>query len=75
MSQAREDSNNLVIIDSSGRIGGFISEMFDRRELLMILIWRDIKVRYKQTIFGVLWALLVPLLQTVIFTVIFRALR
>ena len=71
MSQAREDSKNLVIIDSTSRIGGLVSEMFDRRELLMILIWRDIKVRYKQTIFGVLWALLVPLLQTVIFTVIF----
>jgi len=70
MFQTREDGN-LVIIDSSGRIGGFVSELFARRELLFILIWRDIKVRYKQTVFGVLWALLIPLLQTLIFTVIF----
>jgi len=71
MFQAREDTGNLVVIDSNGRMGGFISELFARRELLLILIWRDIKVRYKQTVFGVLWALLVPLLQTLIFTVIF----
>ena len=41
------------------------------RELFYILAWRDIAVRYKQTIIGVLWAILRPLLSMVIFVVIF----
>jgi lipopolysaccharide transport system permease protein len=41
------------------------------RELLFFLTWRDIKVRYKQTILGVAWALIQPILTMVIFSVIF----
>ena len=41
------------------------------RELFYILAWRDIAVRYKQTIIGVLWAVLRPLLSMVVFVVIF----
>ena len=41
------------------------------RELLYFLVWRDVKVRYKQTALGVMWILLQPLLSTMIFTVIF----
>ena len=41
------------------------------RELLYILVWRDLKVRYKQTALGVLWVLLQPLLTTVVFTLLF----
>jgi lipopolysaccharide transport system permease protein len=70
-SVGRFDEKNLVIIDSHGHIGSIIPELFARRELLFFLIWRDIKVRYKQTVFGVLWAVLLPLLQTFIFAVIF----
>jgi lipopolysaccharide transport system permease protein len=70
-SAARFDQKSLVIIDSRGGIGSTVSELFSRRELLSFLIWRDIKVRYKQTVFGVLWAVLLPLLQTFIFAVIF----
>lgn len=40
------------------------------RELLYFLAWRDILVRYKQTVFGVAWALLRPLITTVVFTVV-----
>jgi lipopolysaccharide transport system permease protein len=68
---ARYGEKTLVIIDSRGRIGSTIAELIARRELLYFLVWRDVKVRYKQTVFGVLWALLLPLLQTFIFTVIF----
>lgn len=46
-------------------------ELWNYRELLYFLTWRDIKVRYKQTIIGVLWAILQPVLTTAIFTVIF----
>lgn len=41
------------------------------REILFILVWRDIVVRYKQTILGVLWVILQPLITMVIFTLIF----
>jgi lipopolysaccharide transport system permease protein len=40
-------------------------------ELLYFLIWRDVKVRYKQTVLGVAWAILQPVIMIVIFTVIF----
>jgi lipopolysaccharide transport system permease protein len=48
-----------------------LSEAYARRELLYFLIWRDIKIRYKQTVLGIAWAVLVPVSQLVIFTVIF----
>lgn len=48
-----------------------LSEAYARRELLYFLVWRDIKVRYKQTVIGVAWAVLVPVIQLIIFSVIF----
>src|SRR5438128_558285 len=44
-------------------------ELWDARELLYFLAWRDIKVRYKQTAFGAAWAVLQPLVLMVIFSV------
>ncbi len=67
----RLEEKTRIVIDARGRIGGIVSELFSRRELLAFLIWRDIKVRYKQTIFGVLWAVLLPLLQTFVFAAVF----
>ncbi|RXZ33762.1 ABC transporter permease [Oxalobacteraceae bacterium CAVE-383] len=48
-----------------------IRELWNFRELLWILVTRDIKIRYKQTAIGILWALLQPLLTMVVFSVIF----
>ncbi len=48
-----------------------LKELWAFRELLFFLIWRDLKVRYKQTILGVAWAVLQPLLTMVVFSVIF----
>jgi lipopolysaccharide transport system permease protein len=48
-----------------------LREVWDYRELLVFLTWRDIKVRYSQAALGVSWALLQPLLTMVIFSVIF----
>jgi lipopolysaccharide transport system permease protein len=45
--------------------------LWDSRELLLFLVLRDVKVRYKQTVLGVLWAALQPLATMLIFTVIF----
>jgi lipopolysaccharide transport system permease protein len=47
------------------------SELWKFRELLYFLAWRDVKVRYKQTAIGVIWAVLQPLLTMVVFTVLF----
>lgn len=48
-----------------------LREVWNHRELLFFLAWRDIKVRYKQTGLGILWAVMQPLLTMTIFTVIF----
>lgn len=48
-----------------------LRELWDYRELLGFLVWRDIKVRYVQTILGPLWALIVPFITMVLLTVIF----
>lgn len=48
-----------------------VRELWEYRELLYFLIWRDIKVRYKQTVLGVLWAIIQPVLTMVVFSVFF----
>jgi len=48
-----------------------VRELWQYRELLYFLIWRDVKVRYKQTALGALWALLQPLMMMVVFTIFF----
>jgi lipopolysaccharide transport system permease protein len=45
--------------------------LWEFRELLFFMVWRDVKTRYKQTVLGVGWAILQPLLTSIIFTVIF----
>lgn len=49
-------------------------EMYLYRELLAFLIWRDIKIRYRQTLLGGLWAVLQPLIAMLIFTLVFNRL-
>lgn len=46
-------------------------EIWESRDLFYFLTWRDIKIRYKQTILGVLWIILQPLISMVIFTIVF----
>jgi lipopolysaccharide transport system permease protein len=46
-----------------------LRELWQHRELLYFLIWRDIKVRYKQTVLGASWAILQPLMMMVVFTI------
>lgn len=48
-----------------------VREVWSYRELLIFLVWRDLKVRYKQTILGVTWSFFQPLLTIVMFTVTF----
>ncbi len=46
-------------------------ELWQHRELLYFLVWRDVKVRYKQTVLGIAWGLLQPLLMMLVFTIFF----
>ncbi len=48
-----------------------IQELWAYRELLGFMVWRDVSVRYKQSLLGILWALLTPLIAMAIFTIIF----
>ena len=48
-----------------------LRELWDYRELLYVLTWRDIKVRYKQSALGAAWAVLQPLLTMLVFTIVF----
>ena len=50
---------------------GFLAELWQYREVFFFLVWRDIKVRYKQTVLGASWAVIQPLLTMVVFTLFF----
>jgi lipopolysaccharide transport system permease protein len=63
--------HELVLQPSRGWIGINWSELIRYRELLFFLVWRDIKVRYKQAVLGVAWAVLQPVITMVVFTAIF----
>ena len=72
-SPAAETANpNQVVIEARSHwLDLPLRAIWQYRELLYFLVWRDVKVRYKQTALGVMWILLQPLLSTMIFTVIF----
>lgn len=61
----------LVIKPTRGWISLKLKEVWEYRELLYFLVWRDIKVRYKQTLFGAAWAILQPVMTMVVFTIFF----
>jgi lipopolysaccharide transport system permease protein len=61
----------VVYEPSRGRVSLRLRELWEYRELLYFLTWRDIKVRYKQAALGVAWAVVQPLITMVIFSVIF----
>jgi lipopolysaccharide transport system permease protein len=52
-----------------------LGELWPYRELLYFFVWRDIKVRYKQTAVGALWAIIQPVALTLVFTLFFGSLR
>jgi lipopolysaccharide transport system permease protein len=62
---------HLRIEPSKGFVPLRAKEIWEFRELLYFLIWRDIKVRYKQTALGVSWAIIQPVLTMVVFSVFF----
>ena len=62
---------NILIIEPGRTEKNYWTDLWRYRELFIILAWRDVSVRYKQTIIGILWAVIRPLLTMVVFTVIF----
>jgi lipopolysaccharide transport system permease protein len=66
---ATQPSLVTVIQPLSGWVPLRLSELWSHREILYFLIWRDIKVRYKQTVIGAAWAIVQPLVTMVVFSV------
>jgi lipopolysaccharide transport system permease protein len=60
-----------IIIEPERSKANYWSDIFRYRELFLVLSWRDIKVRYKQTAIGVLWSVLRPLFTMAILTLVF----
>ena len=61
-----------LIIEAGRTEKNYWKDLWRYRELFYILSWRDIKVRYKQTVIGAMWSIIRPLLTTIIFTLIFN---
>jgi lipopolysaccharide transport system permease protein len=67
----KTQESHIVIEPSRSWLRLDLGDLWRYRELLFFLAWRDIKVRYKQTLLGTAWAVIQPLLTMVIFSVIF----
>jgi lipopolysaccharide transport system permease protein len=71
--QAQSGSIPFICIEpSAGWLSLNLRELWTYRELLYFLVWRDVKVRYKQTAIGAAWAVLQPFLTMVIFGMVFK---
>ena len=68
--KGRVEEDHFLRIEAQ-KHGSRLLELWEYRELLYFLVWRDVKVRYKQTAIGAGWAVLQPLLTMVIFTMVF----
>jgi len=64
-------TKNILILEPGRTEKNYWADIWRYRELFIILAWRDISVRYKQTIIGLAWAIIRPFLTMVVFTVIF----
>ena len=67
-----DDSNQKELIIEAGRTEAqYWRDLYRYRELFYFLSWRDILVRYKQTVIGIAWAVIRPFLTMVVFTIVF----
>ncbi len=72
IANAKKPLDEQVLVLELGRADkNYWTDLWRYRELFLILAWRDLSVRYKQTVIGVVWAILKPLLTMIVFTVIF----
>jgi lipopolysaccharide transport system permease protein len=71
----RTAANSVVTLrPSRGWVSLNLSELWEYRELFLFLTWREVSVRYKQTVLGVAWAIIQPVMSMVVFTVFFGGL-
>jgi len=71
LSSAACEQPAIRIEPSRGWVSLKLRELWEYRELLYFLVWRDIKVRYKQTVLGAAWAVIQPFFTMVVFSVFF----
>src|SRR5207249_9994735 len=71
--KSRVMNNHVVIIEAGRHERHYWLDLWRYRELFTVLAWRDLAVRYKQTVIGVAWAVIRPVLAVAIFTIIFGA--
>jgi lipopolysaccharide transport system permease protein len=64
-------NSDRIIIEAGKTERQYLRDLWSYHELFIFLAWRDILVRYKQTVFGVLWAIIRPFLTMVVFSVVF----
>lgn len=64
-------SEKILVVEAGRTERQYFSDLWRFRDLFMLLAWRDILVRYKQTVIGVAWSVLRPVLTMAIFTVVF----
>ena len=69
--EVETDAPTVRIRPSRGWVSLRLGELWAYRELLLFLVWRDVKVRYKQTALGVAWAVLQPLATMLVFSLFF----
>jgi lipopolysaccharide transport system permease protein len=67
---SKGEADTIILKPAHGWTGLNLRDLWKYRELIYFLTWRDIKVRYKQALLGVAWAILQPILTMVIFSVI-----
>ncbi len=60
-----------IVIEPGGGHRRYWRDLWEFRELFVFLAWRDISVRYKQTIIGVVWSVLQPVITMIVFTIVF----
>jgi lipopolysaccharide transport system permease protein len=65
------DLPTIIIRPSKGWVPLRLKELWEYRELLYFLVWRDVKVRYKQTVLGAAWAVIQPFFTMVVFSIFF----
>src|SRR5579862_2504429 len=67
----KQQSSQEIIIESGRSEKNYWHDLWRFKELFYILSWRDIKVRYKQTVLGAAWGVIRPLLTMLVFTFVF----
>ena len=67
----KENNKDYIIIEAGKSEKNYFRDIWRYRELFYFLSWRDILVRYKQTVIGVAWSVIRPVLTMIVFTIIF----